>query len=321
MAQQGLSHSCIPGPTTPEPNLVEAAALSLKINPTKTSQTEISQECPKPNPFPFHSHCCAAFPRALVGFIAFHLLSHLCSEHFCPRLFVLGLFQDSQGGHVGSGSTSHPPCSPTERRHRAGCSPCLLSQPHHPPQAHEGFGCLRDCATLQSLSHLQPGKLRHGMHTEGLGSLVANQCHWGQAQGWPHLAPTSFPWSCGTGDIGDVAGDRCPTRAAHTHQRHGNRRCPRAARPATCSTLPALFPGLPTPLSHPGDVNTAPPALWQLQLLMERRGATCSLLGCWGGSRSDPAGRSWEKSIPNTGTENLEMLSAASAESVCAAGL
>lgn len=49
----------------------------------------------------------ASFPNTLTGFIAFlHLLSNLCSEHFCPRLFVLVFFQDSQKGPSGSGGTS-----------------------------------------------------------------------------------------------------------------------------------------------------------------------------------------------------------------------
>lgn len=48
----------------------------------------------------------SSFPNALVGFIALlHLYSNLCSEHFCPRLFVLVFFQDSQSGPSGSSST------------------------------------------------------------------------------------------------------------------------------------------------------------------------------------------------------------------------
>lgn len=129
------------------------------------------------------------------------------------------------------------------------------------------------------------------MHTGGFWSLVVNQCYWGQAQGGLTWLPPPSLGAVGLGTWGDVAGDRCPTRAAHGSQ-HGNRRCPRTAHPATCCTFPALFPGLPTPPSHRRDVNTAlscwssptPPALWQLRLLMERSRATCSLLGCWGGT-------------------------------------
>lgn len=55
--------------------------------------------------------------------------------------------------------------------------------------------------------HVQPGKLRHGMHMEGFWSIVASQSHWGQAQGWPHLA--SLPselWEWGRGEMLLVTG-------------------------------------------------------------------------------------------------------------------
>lgn len=59
------------------------------------------------------------------------------------------------------------------------------------------------------------------MHAEGLWSLVASQCNWGQAQGWPHLAPTSLPselWDWGRGELLLVTGipPGLPTRAGGT---------------------------------------------------------------------------------------------------------
>lgn len=113
----------------------------------------------------------ASFPNALVGFIAFlHLLSNLCSEHFCPRLFILVFFQDSQSCPSGSGSTS---VGSTVRPHAAAPSAgmgemlhdalsTLLGQFNHHFTAadtdrQQDFGCLREHMNLQNqASRLHP---------------------------------------------------------------------------------------------------------------------------------------------------------------------
>lgn len=84
--------------------------------------------------------------------------------------------------------------------------------------------------------HVQPGKLRHGIHPEGLWSLVASQCPWGQAQGWPRLAPASLLlelWDWGRGEMLLVTGvpPGLPTRAGGTGiaAAHAQRARPRAS--------------------------------------------------------------------------------------------
>lgn len=189
---QCLSHCCIPGPTTPEPNPVEAAALSLKVTPIKTSQTEESaRSAPSPIHFPSTATAVQHFQEYSCDLLLF-ISSHISALNISALACLFWGF--SRTHRVGFWVQAAPPTLPAAPRSR--------DMVQDAPPASPSTGTHRDCATLQSLSHLQPGKLRHGMHTEGLWSLVANQCHWGQAQGWPHLAPTSFPWSCGTGDVG-----------------------------------------------------------------------------------------------------------------------
>lgn len=106
----------------------------------------------------------ASFPNALVGFIAFlHLLSNLCSEHFCPRLFILVFFQDSQSCPSGSGSTS---VGSTIRPYAAAPSPGMGKMLHDAPSTllrqfnhhftaadtdrQQAFGFLREHMNLQN---------------------------------------------------------------------------------------------------------------------------------------------------------------------------
>lgn len=239
----------------------------------------------------------AAFPSVLLGFIAFHLLSHLYSEHFCPCLFVLGLFQGSQRDPLGSGSTFHPPCSPTDRRDPAGCSVMLPQTIPSALRSHtQECGCLRDRATLHSRAsgpHPRTARETEARDTPG-GALEprGESVSLGTSPGMASLG-SRFPplGAVGLGTWGDVAGDRRPTRAAHTRRRHGNRRCPRTARPATCFTFPALFPGLPAARSHPGDANAAATRL--------RAAGAAQLLLPYGSSGSsrreeEPPAPSWD---------------------------
>lgn len=173
----------------------------------------------------------AAFPSVLLGFIAFHLLSHLRSEHFCPLLFVLGLFQGSQRGPLGSGSTFHPPCSPTDRRDPAGCSVMLPQTIPSALHSHmQECGCLRDCATLHSQAsgpHPRTARETEARDTpRGALEPRGESVSLGTSPGMASLG-SRFPplGAVGLGTWGDVAGDRRPTRAAHTRRQHGNRRC------------------------------------------------------------------------------------------------
>lgn len=103
----------------------------------------------------------SSFPNALVGFIALlHLYSNLCSEHFCPRLFILVFFQDSQSSTSGSNST----CALGLVQVFQQC----LSPPHRSPCSGVAKMLLAPCALLGVLNHHFAAEDIH-RHTAGRG--------------------------------------------------------------------------------------------------------------------------------------------------------
>lgn len=213
-----LSHSCIPGPTTPEPNLVESSCFVFEGKPYKNFTNRKQLRVPKAQSISLSQPLglSAAFPSVLVGFIAFHLLSHLLSEHFCPRLFVLGLFQDSQSLILAQAAPSTL-CSPTDQTHPAGWSVMLpLPAQTVPSPLHSHAQAAEFASGTVPPSKARPPDHNHGMHTEGLWSKSVSL---GTSPGIASLG-SHFPslGAVGPGTWGDVAGDRRPTRAAHTQR-------------------------------------------------------------------------------------------------------
>lgn len=167
--------------------------------------------------------------------------------------------------------------------------------------------------------HVQPGKLRHGTHNEGLWSLVASQRHRGQAQGWPRLAPASLPpselWDWGRGEMLLVTGvpPGLPTRAGGTGiaAAHAQRARPRASHSQRYSQgfqQLAPIPGMRTRQRRGSELPEQPHSSCLMAAQAPHGGKRSCLLagGMLGrGNRSDLAARSWEKSIPPTWIESF----------------